>query len=77
MQQAKFSVTPALAEFLGSYATYGFKDKSSLVQAALTHYRQDLEMRQLREGAELYAEIYGEDREGKELTDAAIEGWPE
>ncbi len=77
MQQAKFSVTPALSEFLGNYATYGFKDKSSLVQAALTHYRQDLEMRQLREGAELYAEIYGEDREGKELTDAAIEGWPE
>ena len=77
MQQAKFSLTPGLSEFVASYAAYGFKDKSSMVQAALTRLKEDIERKAMRESAELYAAIYEEDAELQELTESAIEGWPE
>jgi hypothetical protein len=77
MQQAKFSLTPALNEFVASYAMYGFKDKSSMVQAALVRLKEEIERKELRDSAELYAAIYEEDAELQELTERAIEGWPE
>lgn len=77
MQQAKFSLTPGLSEFVASYATYGFKDKSSMVQAALTRLKEEIERKELRESAELYAAIYEEDTDLQELTESALEGWPE
>ena len=77
MQQAKFSLTPGLSEFVASYAAYGFKDKSSMVQTALLKLKEEIERKELRESAELYAAIYEEDAELQELTESAIEGWPE
>ncbi|NIW43281.1 MAG: hypothetical protein GWN30_00450 [Gammaproteobacteria bacterium] len=77
MQQAKFSLTLSLIEFLNNYKLYGFKDKSSMVRAALFRLKEELEWQSLKQSANLYAEIYEEDTELQELTDVAVEGWPE
>ena len=77
MQQAKFSLTLSLLEFLNNYRFYGFKDKSSMVRAALLRMQEELELQSLRQSADLYAEIYEEDSELQELTDVATAGWPE
>lgn len=77
MHQAKFSLTPPLIEFLSHYKQYGFKDKSSMVQAALFELKKEIEEQNLKESADLYAEIYAEETELQELTEAATTGWPE
>ncbi len=77
LRQVKFSLAPALIEFLNHYKQYGYKDKSSMVQAALVELQEDINLQQLKESAELYAEIYEQDTELQELTHAAIDGWPE
>ncbi len=77
MQQAKFSLTFTLVEFLNNYKFYGFKDKSSMVRAALLRLKEELELQSLRQSANLYAEVYEEDSELQELTETAIAGWPE
>jgi hypothetical protein len=77
MQQTKFSLTESLVEFLSQYRSYGFKDKSAMVQAALLQMQQEFEQRQLQESAALYAEVYAEDADLRSLTDSTIDGWPE
>ena len=77
MRQAKFSLTLSLLEFLNNYRFYGFKDKSSMVRVALLRMQEELELQSLRQSADLYAEVYEEDNESQELTDAATAGWPE
>ena len=77
MQQAKFSVADSQIEFIKQYSRFGFKDKSSMVRAALEELRKKLEYQSLKESAELYAEIYQKDEELQELTNSAIPGWPE
>jgi hypothetical protein len=77
MQQAKFSLSAPLMEFLSHYQQYGFKDKSAMVQAALLRLMKEYEQRQLEESAALYAELYEEDIELQELTNSALAGWPE
>jgi hypothetical protein len=77
MQQAKFSFTPTLWEFLCNYKMYGFKDRSSMVQSALFRLKEELELKNLKQSAELYAEIYQEDSELHEITETAIQEWPE
>ena len=77
MQQAKFSLTPPLIDFLGSYKQYGFKDKSSMVRIALLQLREELELESLKQSADLYSEVYAEESELSELTESAIVGWPE
>jgi len=77
MRQAKFSLTLSLLEFLNNYRFYGFKDKSSMVRVALLRMQEELELQSLRQSADLYAEVYEEDNELQELTDAATAGWPE
>lgn len=77
MQQTKFSLTLSLIEFLNNYKLYGFKDKSSMVRAALLKLKEDLELQSLKQSANLYTEIYEEDCELQELTEVAVEGWPE
>lgn len=58
MQQAEFSLTPPLAEFLSHYEIYGYGDKSEMVRSALQRLRDDLKIQSLRESADLYEEIY-------------------
>ncbi len=77
MQQAKFSIEEAQVNFLNNFKTYGFKDKSALVRTAIEHFKNTLELENLKKSAELYAEIYSEDDDLKELAETAISGWPE
>ena len=77
MQQAKFSLTLSLLEFLNNYKFYGFKDKSSMVRAALLRLKEELELQNLKQSADLYAEVYEEDVALQDLTEAAVLGWPE
>lgn len=77
MLQAKFSVEEAQARFLNNYRDYGFKDKSAMLRAAIGHFKKEFELKRLIESADLYSEIYSEDKDLKELTDTAAIGWPE
>ena len=77
MLQAKFSLEEPQARFLNKYKTYGFKDKSAMIRAAIEQLKKELELERLRESADLYSELYAEDNDLKEITEAAINGWPE
>lgn len=75
MTPAKFRLDEAQLQFLERYKELGFKDKSTLVRAALDRLQKEIEQKQLQESADLYAEIYGAEEE--QLTEAALDGWPE
>lgn len=77
MLQAKFSVEETQAQFLNNFKAYGFKDKSSMLRAAIEHFKKEMELESLRKSAELYSEIYNEDDDLKDLTETAVNGWPE
>ena len=77
MLQAKFSVEEAQSRFLNNYKAYGFKDKSSMLRAAINHFKKEFELERLKKSADLYSEIYSEDDDLKELTEIAATGWPE
>ena len=77
MLQAKFSVGEAHSRFLNNYKVYGFKDKSSMLRAAINHFKKEFELERLKKSADLYLEIYSEDEDLKELTETAATGWPE
>jgi Arc/MetJ-type ribon-helix-helix transcriptional regulator len=76
MIQAKFSLEESQLRFLEQCKEYGFKDKSETVRAALEQLHQELERRRLQESAKLYAQVYDEDPEIRELTESAILDWP-
>ncbi len=77
MIQTKFSIEKTQAEFLNNYEHYGFKDKSSMVRTAIDNFKKDMELKRLKESADLYSEIYSSDEDLKVLTETAISGWPE
>ena len=77
MIQAKFSVAEKQADFLANYRTYGFKDKSSMLREAIEYFRKKIETERLKRSADLYSKIYIDDNELNELTETAIDGWPE
>lgn len=77
MPQAKLTLTDEQVEFLQGFAALGYSDKSSLVREALDRFRKELTQQQLRESADLYAEVYAEDEELQQLTSQALAGWPE
>jgi Arc/MetJ-type ribon-helix-helix transcriptional regulator len=77
MSQVQVSLTDGQAQFLNQFAALGYPDKSSLVRAAIDRFRHEVVRDRLRESAYLYAETYAEDRELQELTEQALEGWPE
>ncbi|MFN8488468.1 MAG: hypothetical protein U0350_12790 [Caldilineaceae bacterium] len=77
MIQAKFTIEESQLHFLDLFKQYGFKDKSSVVRAALERLQRELELEQLRQSAALYAELYTNEPELQELTEAALTGWPE
>ena len=75
--QTKISLTPGLAEFLEEHRSYGYKDKSVMVRTALLRFKEELEREKLARSADLYAELYDKDEESRELTESALQGWPE
>ena len=77
MLQAKFSLEETQVQFLNNFKVYGFKDKSSMLREAIEHFKKEMELESLRKSAELYSEIYYEDDELKELTETALNRWPE
>ncbi|MBW2335528.1 MAG: hypothetical protein JRF47_02005 [Deltaproteobacteria bacterium] len=77
MLQAKFSVKESQTRFLSKYKDYGFKDKSTMLRAAIDQLKKNLELEQLKQSADLYAEVYSEDNDLKELTETSLDGWPE
>ena len=56
---------------------FGFKDKSTMLRVAIDQFKKNLELEQLKQSADLYAEDYSEDNDLKELTETALDGWPE
>jgi Arc/MetJ-type ribon-helix-helix transcriptional regulator len=77
MIQSKFSLEPTLVAFLEKHQIYGFKDKSELVRFALQSLQQGLDQKHLQESAELYAQLYEEDSNIKDLAETALAAWPE
>jgi hypothetical protein len=47
------------------------------VRFALQSLQQSLQQKHLQESAERYAQLYEEDPDVKDLTDAALAEWPE
>ncbi|WP_446007901.1 hypothetical protein [Candidatus Electrothrix sp.] len=76
MLQAKFTVEEAQAQFLSNFKEYGFKDKSSMLRAAVEYFKKAVELKELKKSADLYAEVYSEDEDLQELTEVALPGWP-
>jgi hypothetical protein len=77
MTQIKISFEENQIEFIKKYFELGFKDKSSIVRKAIDEFRKSLEKKNLMRSANLYAEIYEQDEDLKDLTNSSIEDWPE
>ncbi|WP_310483684.1 hypothetical protein [Chamaesiphon sp. VAR_48_metabat_403] len=77
MAQAKFTLEQSHIDFLSQFKDRGFKDKSEIVRLALDRLAKELAREELVRSAELYAELYAEDLELQQLTDAALVGWPQ
>ncbi len=77
MHQVKISLDVAELEFINRHKAFGFKNRSAMVRAALKKMREKLEEEQMMASADLYAEIYQADDELQQITEAALEGWPE
>ncbi|MEE9165973.1 MAG: hypothetical protein V3U24_00705 [Candidatus Neomarinimicrobiota bacterium] len=76
MLQKRISIEETQDEFLNRCGEFGFKDRSSLVRAAIDQLKKRFETQRLVESAILYSELYEEDSEIKKLTEAAVDGWP-
>ena len=76
MAQAKFTIEQSHIDFLEQFKDRGFKDKSEIVRLALDKLAQEFETQELIQSADAYAELYREDRELQQLTDAAALNWP-
>jgi hypothetical protein len=77
MAQAKFTLEQSHIDFLEQFKDWGFKDKSTIVRLALDRLAAELERDELARSADLYAELYKQDLELQQLTDAARVGWPQ
>ena len=77
MRQAKYSIREEQAEVLSRFKSYGFKDKSATLRAALSCFQKEMAREQLKKSADLCAEIYSEDDDLKEWPEPAADGWPE
>ena len=75
MRQAKFTINDAQNKFLSDFDQLGFKDKSAVVRRALDCLMERIEEERMRQGVELYAEIYEQDEELQDLTRASMEDW--
>jgi metal-responsive CopG/Arc/MetJ family transcriptional regulator len=77
MIQAKVSISDDQYMFVNKFKSFGFKNKSSMFRKALELLIAEYKKNQLAKSAQLYAEIYSTDSELKELTESAINDWPE
>jgi Arc/MetJ-type ribon-helix-helix transcriptional regulator len=77
MPQAKFSLSQSQMKFINDFEAWGFADKSALVREALNVLQARLAQERRVESAQLYAEVYAEEEELRDLTEAALEDWPQ
>jgi Arc/MetJ-type ribon-helix-helix transcriptional regulator len=77
MSQAKFTLEQSHIDFLEQFKERGFKDKSEIVRLALDRLARELKREELVRSADLYAELYEEDLELQQLTEAARVGLPQ
>ena len=71
MPQIKIVLDEEELKFVEAHSKYGFKSKTALVNEAVSLFRKKLKNEEIARSAEIYAEIYAEDTELKELTDDA------
>ncbi|MBI5592552.1 MAG: hypothetical protein HY881_18960 [Deltaproteobacteria bacterium] len=76
MIQAKFRLKESYIQFIEQCNRYGFKDKSDVVRTAIDRLITELTQQRLCESAALYADVYKEDGETQEWTDASLSEWP-
>ena len=76
MIQTKLSLEESQAHFLRDHKKYGFKDKSSMLRAAIDHYKREIELERLKLSAITYSAVYLKDNDLKDLTETALNGWP-
>ena len=69
--ELKLTLKESQLKFLNGYKDYGFDSQDAMIQSALEKLKRELEEEDLEESAKLYAEIYAEDTELQELTEAA------
>ncbi len=75
MKEKTFKLDDSTIKFLDSCQEYGFQEPSEVVIIALQKLQLVLEANKLQESATLYAEIYENDGELQELTEAGLEEW--
>jgi len=76
MIQTTINFNDSDLSFLNNFKQYGFENKSDLIRTALAYMKQKFAKNDLKESADLYAEIYNEDKEVQEMTKSAMSGWP-
>ena len=76
MPQAKFSLSEAQIDFINRHQAWGFPDRSALVRQALDQMQARLAQERLAESARIYAEVYAEDQDLRDLAESALEDWP-
>jgi ABC-type phosphate transport system auxiliary subunit len=74
--ELKLNLQESQFKFLSNHKDYGFESQETMIQSALERLRRELEQQNLEdqeldESAKLYAEVYAEDSELQELTEAA------
>jgi hypothetical protein len=73
--ELKLTVNESQIGFFSRYQDYGFESQEAMINSALEKFQleleQNLEEQKLEESAQLYAEIYEQDTELQELTEAA------
>jgi len=77
MVQTKICISDEQNLFINKFKSFGFKNKSLMFRNALDLLMKEFKNNQLKKSADLYAEIYSSDPELKELTESALNDWPE
>jgi hypothetical protein len=64
------------SKFVKGYADYGFHSSDELVNEAIRLLMEEVnQKRALEQSADLYAEVYAEDKEAKIWVQAALNDW--
>ena len=77
MLQTKVSISDDQYSFINTFKELGFKSKSSMFRNAIDLLKKELRNMILKKSADLYAEVYSNDSESRELTESALNDWPE
>ncbi|GEM_PF-3473447 len=75
MVQTKITLTEELKNFLAFHKELGYKNKSDMIREALEVLKQNIEQKQLEQSAQLYSEIYINDKDSREWLEDTITDW--